>query len=38
LFKELKREFKQTFIIVTHNEELAKSADRIIHMKDGEII
>lgn len=38
LFKELKKEFKQTFIIVTHNEELAKSADRIIHMKDGEII
>lgn len=38
LFKQLKKEFKQTFIIVTHNEELAKSADRIIHMKDGEII
>lgn len=38
LFLELKKQFHQTFIIVTHNEELAKSADRIIHMKDGEII
>ncbi len=38
LFRDLKKEFRQTFIIVTHNEELAKSADRIIHMKDGEIV
>ena len=38
LFKRLKEEFKQTFIIVTHNEDLAKSADRTIHMKDGKII
>lgn len=38
LFLDLKKQFHQTFIIVTHNEELAKSADRIIHMKDGEII
>ncbi len=38
LFKRLKEEFKQTFIIVTHNEDLAKSADRTIHMKDGKIV
>lgn len=38
LFIQLKNEFKQTFIIVTHNEELAKLVDRKIQMKDGQII
>lgn len=37
LIKELNEEFKQTFIIVTHNDELAKISDRIITMKDGNI-
>ncbi len=35
LFKELRDEFDQTFIIVTHNGHLADSADRKILMKDG---
>lgn len=35
LFFELREEFKQTFVIVTHNEDLAKMADRMITMKDG---
>lgn len=35
LFKKLRDEFKQTFIIVTHNDELAAMADRTLHMKDG---
>lgn len=35
LFKELRDEFQQTFLIVTHNEELAASGDRVLHMKDG---
>lgn len=38
LFFELRKELKQTFIIVTHNEELAKMADRTLTMRDGLII
>ena len=38
LFLSLRNEFKQTFVIVTHNQELAKLADRCIKMKDGEIV
>ena len=38
LFFDLRREFSQTFLIVTHNEELAAQCDRIVHMKDGKII
>lgn len=35
LFFELRDTLNQTFIIVTHNEELANMADRKVHMKDG---
>ncbi|MBL4703276.1 MAG: ABC transporter ATP-binding protein [Flavobacteriales bacterium] len=35
LFKKLRNDFGQTFAIVTHNEEFAHLADRIITMKDG---
>ena len=38
LFIELRNKFQQTFLIVTHNEELAKMSDRILHMKDGTIV
>lgn len=38
LFFELRKEIEQTFIVVTHNEELANISDRIIHIKDGIII
>ncbi|MBC7937842.1 MAG: ABC transporter ATP-binding protein [Rhizobacter sp.] len=38
LFIELRDKFQQSFLIVTHNEELAKMSDRIVHMKDGRII
>ena len=38
LFFELRQKFDQTFLIVTHNEELAQLSDRILHMKDGKII
>ena len=38
LFIELRNEFQQTFLIVTHNEELAKSSDRVLHMKDGLLV
>lgn len=38
LFIQLRSQFNQTFLIVTHNEELAAVSDRTIHMKDGKII
>ena len=38
LFFKLRDEFEQTFVIVTHNEELADMADRKITMQDGKII
>jgi lipoprotein-releasing system ATP-binding protein len=38
LFIDLRRDFKQTFIIVTHNEELADLSDRKVLMKDGLIV
>ena len=38
LFVQLRTEFNQTFLIVTHNEELAAVSDRTIHMKDGKIV
>ncbi len=38
LFIELRDKFQQTFLIVTHNEELAGMSDRIVHMKDGLIV
>lgn len=38
LFKDLRDQFSQTFIIVTHNEELGEMSDRKVFMKDGLII
>ncbi len=38
LFFDLRNEFKQTFIIVTHNEELAEMSDKQVIMKDGKIV
>ncbi len=35
LILSLREEFKQTFLIVTHNKELAQMADRSLRMKDG---
>ncbi len=38
LFFDLRNQFSQTFLIVTHNEELATLSDRVLHMKDGKIV
>jgi lipoprotein-releasing system ATP-binding protein len=35
LFFDLRNEFRQTFLIVTHNEDLAHLSDRTLTMKDG---
>ncbi|MDB5144341.1 MAG: transporter ATP-binding protein [Mucilaginibacter sp.] len=38
LFSDLRDEFDQTFVIVTHNEHLAELSDRKVLMKDGLIV
>jgi lipoprotein-releasing system ATP-binding protein len=38
LFFDLRDQFNQTFLIVTHNEELAKLSDRVLYMRDGKIV
>jgi len=38
LFIDLRNQFNQTFLIVTHNDELAKMSDRVLLMKDGKIV
>ncbi|MFM1775057.1 MAG: hypothetical protein RJA53_667 [Bacteroidota bacterium] len=38
LFLHLQQTMGQTFLIVTHNDALAKMSDRVVHMKDGKIV
>jgi lipoprotein-releasing system ATP-binding protein len=38
LFFDLRKNFNQTFIIVTHDKDLAAKSDRMITMKDGAIV
>ena len=38
LFFDLRKKYDQTFLIVTHNEELSQLSDRVMHMKDGKIV
>ncbi len=38
LFIKLRNDFNQTFVIVTHNEDLANLSDRTVLMKDGLIV
>lgn len=38
LFFNLRKDFQQTFVIVTHNEKLASGSDRKIEMKDGIVL
>tara|TARA_B100000579_G_scaffold131368_1_gene106069 strand:+ start:1014 stop:1664 length:651 start_codon:yes stop_codon:yes gene_type:complete len=38
LFNSLRKEFNQTFIIVTHDKELSKLTDKTIILKDGKIV
>ena len=38
LLKKSNRDYKQTIIMITHNMEIAKIADRIIKIEDGKIV
>lgn len=38
LMRQLNRENQQTFVIVTHDPEVGMKCDRIVHMRDGEIV
>lgn len=38
LLKVTGQKFKQTIVMITHNEEIAQMADRIIRIEDGRII
>lgn len=38
IFRNLNKQFKQTFLIVTHDMNFAQKTDRMIQLKDGEII
>mgnify|MGYP000018293022 FL=1 len=38
LLQMTSREFNQTIIMITHNEEIAQLADRIIHLEDGRVV
>lgn len=38
LLKVTSEKFKQTIVMITHNEEIAQLADRIVHIEDGKIV
>lgn len=38
LFFQLREQYGQTFVIVTHDEELAQLTDRTIHLRDGQVV
>ncbi len=38
ILKAANQEFSQTIIMITHNEEIAQLADRILHVEDGKLV
>ena len=38
VLKMTSTEFHQTMVMITHNEQIAQLADRIIHIEDGRIV
>lgn len=38
LLKVTSKQFNQTIVMITHNEEIAQLADRVIRIEDGKIV
>ncbi|MNN41742.1 Lipoprotein-releasing system ATP-binding protein LolD [compost metagenome] len=38
LLKQMSEKFNQTIVMITHNEEIAQTADRVIRIEDGQIV
>ena len=38
LMQSISRKFNQTILMITHNEEIAQMADRIIRIEDGKVV
>ena len=38
LLKETSSQFRQTLVMITHNNEIAQLADRIVRIEDGKIV
>ena len=38
LLRQVNRDSKQTVLLVTHNAEIARMADRVLHLRDGHIV
>ena len=38
LLKSTSKRFNQTMVVITHNENISRVADRVIHIEDGKII
>ena len=38
LLRQVNRESEQTVLLVTHNAEIARMADRVLHLRDGRIV
>ena len=38
LLQRTSREFKQTLVMITHNNEIAQLADRVVQIEDGKIV
>lgn len=38
LMKQMSQKFNQTIVMITHNEEIAQTADRVIRLEDGQIV
>ena len=38
LLRTMAKRFQQTLVVITHDQDIAQMADRIVHMKDGKIV